>query len=112
MSTWEVRVEPGTLIRSRRLAHGLTQAQLARRVGTTQSAISRLESGREMPTIARLEQLLVALGERLVVEVSALDPGRPWPDVVADRAKPMGQRLEEGFALSAFASELAGSADR
>src|SRR5438270_11865557 len=36
-------VKPGRLIRERRLANGLTQAQIALRAGSTQESISRLE---------------------------------------------------------------------
>jgi transcriptional regulator with XRE-family HTH domain len=46
---------------------GLTQAQVAERIGTTQSAIARLESGagRHQPTIATLRKYAQALGCRL-----------------------------------------------
>ena len=41
-----------------------------------------------------------------------LDPERPAHDVHADQAKSMATRLEAGFALASFASQLAGSARR
>ena len=44
---------------------GLTQAQLARRMGTTQAAIARLESGRSRPSTRTLERLAKATGMRL-----------------------------------------------
>jgi transcriptional regulator with XRE-family HTH domain len=49
---------------------GLTQAQLAERVGTTQSAIARLESGalRHSPSIATLQKYAKALGYRVEVK--------------------------------------------
>jgi len=53
----------GQLIRERRLAHGLTQAQLARRAGTTQTALSRLERDAVSPTVATLQRILFVLGE-------------------------------------------------
>lgn len=102
----------GQLLRQRRLAHGVSQGQLAVRAGTRQSTISRIEHGREVPTVARLGQLLLVLGEELRLEVAPLDPRRPAVDVVADRRKAMGARLEDGFALAAFASQLAGAARR
>ena len=53
-----------TLIEARTRA-GLTQAQLAERMRTTQSAIARLESGRVRPSTAILERLARATGTRL-----------------------------------------------
>jgi ribosome-binding protein aMBF1 (putative translation factor) len=44
---------------------GLTQAQLARRMATTQSVIARLESGRARPSTKTLERLASATGTRL-----------------------------------------------
>lgn len=44
-----------------RLAAGLTQKQLAERMATTQSAISRLESGAQTPTLDTLYRLAQVL---------------------------------------------------
>lgn len=43
----------------------LTQEELAARMGTTQAAIARLESGRIMPTTRTLERYAKATGTRL-----------------------------------------------
>src|SRR5260221_5307675 len=50
-----------------RAASGLTQAQVAARIGTTQSAIARLESGagRHQPSLGTLRRYAQALGCRL-----------------------------------------------
>ncbi len=64
---------PGDLIREARRAAGLTQAQLASRANTTQSAIARLESGRTSPTVANLDRVLRAAGRRLELS-TALPP--------------------------------------
>lgn len=45
----------------------LTQAQLAKRMGTTQAVIARLESGRQMPSTRTLERLAKATGHKLRV---------------------------------------------
>ena len=44
---------------------GLTQAQLARKMGTTQPVVARLESGRTRPSMRSLERLAEATGSRL-----------------------------------------------
>lgn len=48
---------------------GLTQKELAERIGTSHSAISRLESGQHRASIATLERVGEALGLRLVVSL-------------------------------------------
>ena len=48
---------------------GLTQEQLARRMGTTQSVIARLESGRVCPSTKTLEKLAQATGTRLKISL-------------------------------------------
>ncbi len=54
-----------------RTASGLTQADVAQRVGTTQSAIARLESAAagHSPSIATLQRYARALGCRLEVRL-------------------------------------------
>lgn len=44
---------------------GLTQEELAKRMGTTQAVIARLESGRIRPTTRTLERYARATGTRL-----------------------------------------------
>lgn len=46
---------------------GLTQAELARRMGTTQSAVARMEGGKVKPSTATLEKVAAATGMRLKV---------------------------------------------
>lgn len=60
--------ELGNAVRTRRLALGLSQTDLAKRAGMTQPALSRLESGGPMPTFGVLDRLAHALGARLSVE--------------------------------------------
>lgn len=103
-------MKAGALLRQRRLAHGVSQRELALRAGTQQATISRIENGLEIPTVERLDQLLIGLGERLELRAAPLDPERPLADVHADQAKPMATRLEDGFSLASFASQLAGTA--
>jgi transcriptional regulator with XRE-family HTH domain len=56
---------PGALIREARAAAGLTQAELAERMGTTQSAVARLEGPGSNPRVESLERALLAAGHRL-----------------------------------------------
>jgi transcriptional regulator with XRE-family HTH domain len=44
---------------------GLTQEELARKMGTTQPVVARLESGRSRPSMRTLERLADATGSRL-----------------------------------------------
>jgi len=53
----------------KRLERGLTQAALARKIKTKQSAISRLESGNYNPSLAFLRKVAKALNCRLEVEI-------------------------------------------
>ena len=50
-----------------RAAAGITQAEVAERIGTTQSAVARLESGggKHSPSLATLQKYARALGCRL-----------------------------------------------
>jgi uncharacterized protein len=52
----------GQALTAARQQEGLTQAQLAERIGTTQAAITRLEKGRFRPAVRTLERLAAALG--------------------------------------------------
>ena len=44
---------------------GLTQAEIAQRMGTTQSAVARLESGRSRPSTRTLRKFAEATGMKL-----------------------------------------------
>lgn len=69
------RVALADLIRGLREAQGLTQAQLARKVGTTQSAIARIEdanyTGQKLGTIAKIAAALGRQVEVSLVKVRA-----------------------------------------
>ncbi len=54
-----------------RLQRGWTQAQLAEALGTTQSVVARLESGRHRPSLATLEKIAQVLDARLEVRLEA-----------------------------------------
>jgi transcriptional regulator with XRE-family HTH domain len=62
---------------------GLSQAELAKRMGTSHSAISRIESGQHRTSVATLQRLADALGLRFVVGFEAGPPERPTRELVA-----------------------------
>ncbi|SCM78047.1 Xre family transcriptional regulator [uncultured Pleomorphomonas sp.] len=56
------------LIRARTMAN-LSQAELARRIGTTQSAIARLEGGGVSPSLSTLRKYAEATGTKLEINL-------------------------------------------
>jgi ribosome-binding protein aMBF1 (putative translation factor) len=57
-----------------RVRAGLTQADLARRMNTTQSAVARLEGGRVRPSTKTLERFAEATGTRLRISFEPVPP--------------------------------------
>lgn len=55
------------IIIGKRLEKGMSQSELANKIGTKQSAVSRLESGNYNPSIKLLEKVAKALGFKLTV---------------------------------------------
>jgi ribosome-binding protein aMBF1 (putative translation factor) len=56
------------LIRAREKA-GITQAEVARRMGTTQSVVARIESAQNPPNLRTLERYAEAVGRRIEVKL-------------------------------------------
>lgn len=59
--------ELARIVIMRRAAFGLTQAELAARMGTTASAISRIESGQHATSSQTVKKLADAFGARAVL---------------------------------------------
>ena len=98
---------PGQLIRETRLRAGLSQERLARRTGTRQSAISRLEADEVSPTIETLDTLLRAMGNQLSIAGDL--PEREY-DPAHRRAaaeRPASERLQLGISWNRMAGRLA-----
>ena len=53
-----------------RTTAGLTQTELARRMGTTQSAVARVEGGGSTPTLDLLDRVGRAVGAEIVLSVN------------------------------------------
>lgn len=67
-----LNAEIGQMIYEARTKAGLTQTQLANRLGTTQSVISRLESADyEGHSLSMLQRIAEVLGQRLELRFSA-----------------------------------------
>lgn len=105
-------MDAAELLRSVRLRRGLTQAQLARRAGTTQTAISRLERGDRSPTTATLRRLLIVMGEDLELRGRPLKAEHDPAHLRAERALTPAQRLERAFDWMRFNAALAAAGRR
>jgi len=93
---------PGELLKEARRRHGVSQQLLAARAGTTQSAISRIESGRVSPAVDTLWELLYLLGEDLELSAGARDSGI---DATLNRTNlsfAPGHRVQRGLAFADF----------
>lgn len=64
----------GASLAALRLQHGWSQAELARRAGTSQSYIGRLEAGGIDPQLSTVRKIALALGVPVVALVDALTP--------------------------------------
>lgn len=62
-------IQFGELVRQFRQEAGITQQTLAKRMGTTQSSVARVEAGSSVPTVETLGRLAQALGRGFVVRV-------------------------------------------
>jgi transcriptional regulator with XRE-family HTH domain len=61
----------GSLVLSARLKAGLTQQQLAGRMGVTQPVVAAYESGRRQPTVQTLMRIVSAAGFDLRLSLAA-----------------------------------------
>jgi transcriptional regulator with XRE-family HTH domain len=99
----------GDLLREARLRAGLTQLQLARRAGTSQSAIARWESGAVQPSLERLRELVRACGLDLGFRMANYDDS-----YVADIEQYLGltpeQRIDHALRRAEIVRELSEAA--
>jgi transcriptional regulator with XRE-family HTH domain len=97
----------GRMLRTTRERLGLSQRRLAVRAGTSQDAISRIERGVEAPTLERFEQLMLAMGQRLVLEVESLESPVPANELDVSARLTPAERLREAIGWNLMASQLA-----
>ncbi|WP_353215833.1 helix-turn-helix domain-containing protein [Salinisphaera hydrothermalis] len=67
----------GAAIKAARKRAGLTQAQLAQRMHTTQSVIARLEAGRQFPSVETLDQIAQATDSHLHISFEPKSDSEP-----------------------------------
>ena len=82
-----------SVIQKTRQRAGLTQADLAQRVRTTQSAISRLENGRVRPSLETIERLAKACGATL--ELRLRTPEAPTAEFESNLSLTPAGRLDQ-----------------
>jgi transcriptional regulator with XRE-family HTH domain len=110
--------DAASLIRDARRRHRLDQRTLARRAGTSQTQVSRIERGEISPSVATLSRLLAAMGERLeLVARPAALPGSPgyFPPHVEEHRRDYREltpaaRVAEAMSISRTATRIAAAA--
>lgn len=60
----------GRMLQQARLAHGLSQQQLAAELGSTQGYVSELEGGKTSVALTRIFEIMRLTGLKLVAEVA------------------------------------------
>ena len=83
----------GSAVRAARRRAGMSQVELARRAGTSQPSIARLERGLVSPTVISLDRIARALGAELVIDFEpAAARSRPVPTQASARPTTLGHR--------------------
>ncbi|MFD7587819.1 helix-turn-helix domain-containing protein [Kitasatospora sp. NPDC059811] len=102
--------ELGKKLRELRKRAGLTGARLAVRCAMTQSTISKIETGKKIPTLVEVERILFALGvpSEIAEEISSLArvAHTQWQEVRASWRVGLEKRQAELAALEQDASVL------
>ena len=91
-------LEPAYQVALLRMRQGLTQKELAERVGTKQPSIARLESGKAEPRLSFLRRVVEALGGELEVNIRMKDEPAPRalvPEQSSDHSGPTTLSDEE-----------------
>ena len=84
----------GSIIRLAREAEGLTQAQLARRLGITQPSVARLEAAGDNVTVATLQRALNVMNRTLELTASLMPSSVDDTQIVEALRLTPGERLE------------------
>lgn len=86
----------GDLLRDARRRVGMTQAEVGRRAGVTQSVVSAYESGHRQPSLPILLDLIAATGHALDAHLVAVPAGRrPLSGPVGRRVRRHRQQIKD-----------------
>jgi transcriptional regulator with XRE-family HTH domain len=97
------------LLRQARLQAGLTQRELARRVGRPQSQVARWESGRVEPSLETLRKLVRACGLELTYGLANYDDSYvPYIERLLELSPQ--ERIEDALEREAVFGEIRGAA--
>lgn len=93
-------VDAAVLLRDARRRAGLSQLELGRRAGVTQSVVSAYESGARQPSVPTLARLVAAAGFELDMRVSDPAATRPAGGALGQRVE--ARRVEMQAVLSRY----------
>jgi transcriptional regulator with XRE-family HTH domain len=85
---------PGLLLKHARMSAGLTQLELAERLGVSQATVSKLEHAESNPTIETLGRALRATGKRLELSTTDWEPGIDLASIARHLKLTPPQRLD------------------
>ena len=103
-------IAPNLLVKEARKEAGLSQAELARRLGTTQSAVARLEARGANPRLQTLIRAVEATGNELKARVSPRTPGIDETLISGGLRESHAERLYHFESLYRTARDLSGRA--
>jgi transcriptional regulator with XRE-family HTH domain len=104
--------DPATLLRDARRSAGLSQQQLARRLGVSQAAVAKLEREGSNPTVRTLDRALRATGHKLTLDAPKRASGVDASLIRRHLELTPAQRIRELEGMYAFAGELTSAGRR
>lgn len=97
----------GEIVKAQRTRSGVSQRSLARRAGTTQASISRIEAGLEEPGYERFKAILESLGYLAEVQTRPIATHRAEPRrLLEERLRTPDERVAEGISGLRLARKL------
>jgi len=119
----------GVELRARRVKAGLTQAELAKALETTQPAVARIEAGIVVPSFLFVDRWVATTGYpltvgensksltplqkgRLVRDVVGADVFDPWERLAAKRARGLNVKPERRYLTATLGRRTKGEAVR